>query len=69
MKFNLREIRGTFPIKLRNFKLWKMPKLSNFGFPEGGYILNSDNNTKLKRFKHFFSVSKRHRWAVVSSKF
>jgi len=34
-KFRLREIRRIFPIKLSTFKLWKMPKLLNFRFPEG----------------------------------
>jgi len=36
VKFSLREIQMIFPIKLRNFKQWKMPKLLNFRFPEGG---------------------------------
>jgi len=35
VKFSLGEIRGIFHIKLGNFKLWKMPKLLNFKFPEG----------------------------------
>jgi len=34
-KFSLRENRRIFPIKLRNFKLWKIQKLLNVGFPEG----------------------------------
>jgi len=35
VKFSLREIRRIFPIKLWNFKVWKMPKLLNFRFPGG----------------------------------
>jgi len=35
VKFSLREIGGIFFIKIRNFKLWKIPKLINFGFPAG----------------------------------
>jgi len=61
-KFSLAEIR-TFLIKIRNFKLWEMPKLSNFRFPEA-YFFNCDN-TELKRSsKTNFSVCERHRWAV-----
>jgi len=61
-------LEGFFPIKLRNFKLWKMPELLNFGFLEGRCFLNCDN-TELKRsfiflFIYFF-VSERQRWAVV----
>jgi len=43
-----------------------MPKILNFNrFPDGLYFLNFDN-TELKRSsKIFFSVSERHRWAVV----
>jgi len=48
VKFSLREIRRIFPIELRYFKLWKMPKLLNIRFPEGWYFLNFDN-TELKR--------------------
>jgi len=54
-----------FPNKLRNFKLWKMPKLLNFRFPEGLYFLICDNTELKKSSKIIFSVSKRHRWAVV----
>jgi len=53
VKFSLREIRRTFPIKLRNLKLWKMPKLLIFRFPQGWYFLNF-NNTKLKRPSKIF---------------
>ena len=56
-----------FPTKVRNFKLWKMAKLLNFRFPEGRYFLNCDD-TELKRSSKInFSVSERHRWAVVGS--
>jgi len=34
VKFGLREIQRIFTIELRYFKLWKMPKLLNFRFPE-----------------------------------
>ena len=65
VKFSLREIRRTLPIKLRNFNIWKMPKVLNFRFPEGWYFLNGDN-TQLKRSsKTIFSVSERYLWAVV----
>jgi len=44
---------------------WKMPKLLNFTFPEGDIFLNFDN-TELKRSaKIIFSISERHRRAVV----
>jgi len=33
-KFSFREIGRIFSVKIRNFKLWKMPKLLNFTFPE-----------------------------------
>jgi len=42
-----------FFIKIRNFKLWKMPKQLNLRFPEGGYFLNCDN-TELKRSSKIF---------------
>jgi len=65
VKFSLRDFRRIFTIKVRSFKLWKRPKLSNFRFPEGWYFLNCDS-TELKRScTIFFSVSERHRWAVV----
>jgi len=32
---SLKEIGRIFSIKIRNFQLWKMPKLLNFKFPEG----------------------------------
>jgi len=42
-----------------------IPKLLNFRFPEELCFLNCDN-AKLKiSLKIFFSVSERHRWAVV----
>ena len=44
-----------------------MPKLLDFRFAGGDMFLNCDN-TELKRsFKIFFSVSERHRWAVVDN--
>ena len=54
-----------FPIKLRNYKLWKMPKLSNFMFPEGWYFLKCDYTERKRSSEMKFSVSERHRWAVV----
>jgi len=48
------DFRRIFPIKLRNFKLRKMPKLLNVRFPEGWYFLKS-NKTAIKRSsKRFF---------------
>jgi len=47
VKFRLREIGRIFSTKIRNFKLWKMPKLVDFRFLEGGYFLNF-YNTELK---------------------
>ena len=35
VNFSLREIGRGFPIKMRIFKLWKMPELLNLRFPEG----------------------------------
>jgi len=35
VKFGLRKIGRIFSIKIRNIKLWKMPKLLNFVFTEG----------------------------------
>ena len=35
VKFSLGEIGRIFLYNLRNFKLWKMPKLFHFRFPEG----------------------------------
>jgi len=35
MRCSLRESGRIFRINIRNFKLWKMPKLLNFMFPEG----------------------------------
>jgi len=54
-----------FPIQIQNFKLWKMPKLFKFRFPEGWYFFDCDN-TELKRSSKInFSVSERHRWASI----
>jgi len=41
-----------------------MPKLLTLRFPEGLYLLKSDN-TELKRSKINFSVAEWHRFAVV----
>ena len=35
VKFGLKVIRRFFTIEIRNIKLWQMPKLLNFRFPEG----------------------------------
>jgi len=59
-KFRLKEVRRIFLIELRNFKLWKMPKLLTLRFLEEWYLLNFDN-TELKRSTIIFSVSERHR--------
>jgi len=66
VKFSLREIGRTMSVKNMNFLSFeKMPKSLNFKFSEGWYFLNCDN-TELKRSSTiFFSVSDRHRWAVV----
>jgi len=65
VRFSLREVARIFSIKIRNFKLRKMLKLLSFRFPEGWYFLNC-YNSELKRFSKInFSVSERHRWAVV----
>jgi len=42
-----------------------MPKLLNFRFPERWYFFNFDNAELKRSSKTFFSVSERHRWAVV----
>jgi len=68
VKFSLREIERIFSIEVRNSKLWKMPKQLNFRFP--GFFLIIFlffyfYNTELKRSLTNFSVSERHRWAVV----
>jgi len=53
-----------FSFSMRNFKLWKMPKLLNSRFLKGRYFLNCDD-TELKRFSKInVSVCERHRWAV-----
>ena len=55
VKFCLREIeRIFFPNKVRNFQLWKMPKLLNFRFLEGRYFLNCDNIELRRSSKIFF---------------
>jgi len=57
-----------FSIKLSNFKFGKITRLLNSRFPEGRYFFNF-YNTELKRTsKIFFSVSKRHRWAIEGLK-
>jgi len=50
LEWNLAEekLGGIFYFHIRNFKLWKMPKLLNYKFPERWYFLNWDN-TELKR--------------------
>jgi len=53
LKFSLGDIGRIFAIKICNFKLWKMPKLLNFRFPDGWYSLNCDN-TDLKRSSKIF---------------
>jgi len=35
VKFSFREIRRISPIKSRSFRLWKLPELFDFRFPEG----------------------------------
>ena len=62
----LREIGRIFSIEIRNMKLWKMPKLLNFTFPEGWFFFivtmlnwkdppNSIFGVKFKNiFHHFF---------------
>jgi len=47
------KLEGFFSIKIRNFKLWEMPKKLNFTFSEGWYFLNYDN-TELKRSSKIF---------------
>jgi len=37
-KFSLREIRTIFRIELRDLKLWEMPELLNFRFPQGWFF-------------------------------
>jgi len=65
MKYSLREIVRIFSTKARNLKLWKMAKLLNYGFQEGWYFLNYNSNELKRSSKIFFSVSERHRWALV----
>ena len=67
LEWNLASNRNSrdFSLEIRNFKLWKIAKLLDFRFPEGWYFLKRDN-TELKRsYKILFSVSERHRWAVM----
>jgi len=65
VKISLRANEKIFPIKLRNFKLWKMPELLNSRFPEERYFLNFAN-TELKRSSEIkFSVSEWQCWAVM----
>jgi len=63
MKFSLREVGRKFSIELRNFKVWKMPKLLNFRFSEGRYFFLI--LTILDKKDLNFSVSEQHRWAVA----
>ena len=63
MKLSLREIGRIFSIKIRNFELWRMPKLLNFIVSGGDIFLNCDNAELKRSFKMKFSVSERHRWA------
>jgi len=51
-----------FSIKIRNSKLWKMPNLLNFRFPEVFFFVTILNWKD--PLKYFFSVAERHRWAV-----
>jgi len=60
------KLKGFFPVKIRNFKLLKMPKLLNLRFPEGWYFLNCDNTERKRSSKTFLSVSERHRWAKLT---
>ena len=69
VKFSLSEIRRIFFIKMRNYKLRKVPKLLNFSFPEGWYFLNC-YNTELKRSsKIIFPVAERHRLAMLGERY
>jgi len=54
-----------FPIKMRNFKFWKMPKLLNFSFPKWWYFLKCGNTELKTSSKIIFYVFEKHRWAVV----
>jgi len=66
VKFILREIGSFFPLKYEILSVQKFPKLLNFMFPNGLYIVLIVTNTELKRSSEvIFSVSERHRWAVV----
>jgi len=60
------KLEGFSPPEIRNFKLWKMPKLLNSGFQRGDNFLYADK-TELKRSCKifFFPVSEQHRWAVM----
>ena len=49
---------------IRNFQLWKTPKLLPSRFPEGKYFLNCDNAELKKSPEVNFPVSERHCWAV-----
>jgi len=65
VKFSLREIEKRNTTKIRNFRLWKMPKLLNFRFLEVWYFLNCDNEELKRSSKINFPVSEQQRWAVV----
>jgi len=47
-------LEGFFSIKIRNFKLLKMPKLINFRFAEGLYFSNYDKTELIRSSKIFF---------------
>ena len=65
VKLSSIEIKRIFSTKIRNFKLFKMPKLPNFTFPEGCHFLNCDDAELKGSSKIFFSFSERLHWAVV----
>jgi len=66
VKFSFREIRRILLIKLRNFKLWEIPKSLNSWFPERWYFFKYWQQWIEKILSRtFFSVSERYRWAVV----
>ena len=43
-----------FPIKSRNFKLWKKLIFLNFRLPEGWYFFFNFDNTELERYSKIF---------------
>jgi len=54
VKFSFRKIGRIFSTKVRNFKLWRMPKLLNFRFLEEWYFWNCDNIELNRSSKIFF---------------